>query len=286
MRVLRVFPRRTRATPDDADVVVGRSPTLWDQADRVDVSVTFEWDKERAERLAEKWAVVAPTTVGGPAYGDPGGEFVPGKYLKRGYVITSRGCPGACKHCLVPGREGGLRVLGITDGWDVLDNNLLACPRGHVAAVFDMLERQPEPAKFTGGLEARRLEAWHVERLARLRPDAIWMAYDREIEWEPLAAAVAMLREAGLVARWRRKRVGAYVLMGWAGDTPDEAEKRLRRVIFGLEIKTQAMLLDNGRECDPSDLPRWWWLRKQYTSAASVGAMVMEAWESSKVREC
>ena len=30
----------------------------------------------------------------------PNGDFVPGMYLKKGYVITSRGCDKSCRHCL------------------------------------------------------------------------------------------------------------------------------------------------------------------------------------------
>lgn len=278
-KVIRVFPRRTKATPDDPMAVVDRLPDLWDAADKVQVSVTFTWDMEKAERLAKQWEVVAPVEVGGPAYGDPGAEFVPGWFIKRGYTFTSRGCPGRCPGCLVPVREGSLRLLPIQDGWDILDNNLLACPRDHIEAVFAMLARQPERPKFTGGIEAARLEPWHVEAFLRLKTDAIWMAYDRPAEWEPLRRAVGMLSEAGIVAAHKSKRVGAYVLMGWRGDTPEAAEKRLRSVIYGLQIKTQAMWLNNGAESKPEDFKAWRNLRKHYTDAASVGAMVAEAWD-------
>lgn len=276
-RIIRVFPRRTKATPDDALAVVGRLPTLWDRADKVLVSVAFDWDRDRAERLAEAWRVVAPVEIGGPAMGTRPGDFEPGVFLKHGYTITSRGCPWTCAHCLVPGREGALRLLEIRDGWDVLDNNLLACPRGHVERVFAMLERQRRRPKFTGGLEAGLLRPWHVDAFLRLKPETLWMAYDSVGDWEPLVAAVRMLTEAGLVGPHRKKRAGAYVLMGQRGDTPAAAEARLRRVI-GLGIKTQAMLFDNGRECRAEDKPRWWALRRDFTDAAMVGAMVAETW--------
>ena len=58
-----------------------------------------------------------PVHMGGPAFNMPGGDFVPGMYLKKGYVITSRGCPNRCWFCSVPRREGGrLRELPITEG--------------------------------------------------------------------------------------------------------------------------------------------------------------------------
>lgn len=279
-KVIRVFPRRTKATPDDDLVRVSCLPSLWDEADAVQVSVSFTWDMEYAEQLAKQWEAVAPVKIGGPAYGDPGGEFTPGFYLKHGYTITSRGCTNRCPRCLVPSREGPLRTYPIKDGWDVLDNNLLACPREHVEAVFKMLERQPERPKFTGGIEAALLERWHVEWLTNHLPATLWTAYDRPGEWEPLRHAVALMKEAGIVAPHKTKRVGAYVLMGWKGDTPRAAEKRLRDVI-GLGIKTQAMWLNNGEESRPEDFKAWRDLRRHFTNAATVGAMIAETWANT-----
>lgn len=59
MRLIRVFPRRTKATPTDALARFG-PPDLFDEADEVHVSVTFTWDKPKAEQLADQWAHVAP----------------------------------------------------------------------------------------------------------------------------------------------------------------------------------------------------------------------------------
>jgi hypothetical protein len=99
-RTIRVSPRKTNATPDDALAVVGRTPTLWDKADKVQVSVTFDWDREKAEKLAHAWGVVAPVEIGGPAMGTMPGDFEPGVFLKHGYTITSRGARGSAKHAL------------------------------------------------------------------------------------------------------------------------------------------------------------------------------------------
>ena len=80
MKIARVFPRKTNATPDDDLVFFGPPPLLLlPEIDEVHVSVTFTYDKQKAEELAEdwKWAGV-PVKVGWPAYDDPAdGEFVP-----------------------------------------------------------------------------------------------------------------------------------------------------------------------------------------------------------------
>jgi hypothetical protein len=79
--------------------------------------------------------------------------------LKKGYVITSRGCPNRCWFCSVWRREGEvIRELPVTDGWNVLDDNLLVCSENHIRAVFAMLARQRRMPLFTGGLEAAWLK--------------------------------------------------------------------------------------------------------------------------------
>lgn len=104
MRLIRVFPRKTKATPDD-DLAYFGPP--------------------------------APVKVGGVAYGDRGEDFIPGRYIKPGYVFTSRGCPRRCWFCSVWKRDPEPRLLPIIDGWNVLDDNLLACPRGHMFWAYD-----------------------------------------------------------------------------------------------------------------------------------------------------
>jgi hypothetical protein len=169
VRLIRVFPRRTKATPND-DLAYFGPPDLFARADEVHVDCTFTYDKPAAERLAEQWRQVAPVKVGGVAYGDAGAEFVPGKYIKHGYTFTSRGCPRRCWFCSVWKRDPVPRLLPIQEGWNVLDDNLLACPRPHVEAVFHMLRRQRRRVEFTGGLEALALEDYQVGLLADLKP--------------------------------------------------------------------------------------------------------------------
>ena len=243
MRLLRVFPRRTRATPDD-DLVRFGEPGLFDDADAVHVSVTFTWDTPRAEQLAEAWCKVAPVTIGGPAYNVPGGPFVPGLYIKTGYVITSRGCPNRCWFCGVWRREGqAIRELPITEGFNVLDDNLLACSETHVRAVFAMLKRQTERVQFTGGLEAARLLPWHVELLRDLKPKQFFMAYDTPDDLEPLRVAGKMLLDAGFTTVSHTLR--AYVLIGYPKDTFDAAEKRLNETMAAGFLPMAMLYRDN-----------------------------------------
>lgn len=233
MKIARVFPRRTAATPDDELAFVDCAPPrlILPEIDEVYISVAFTWDIPKAERLAKEWELVGvPVRMGGPAFNEPGGEFVPGRYLKKGYVITSRGCPNRCWFCSVPAREGyKLRELPITEGSIVLDDNLLACSEEHIRAVFDMLSRQKEKPVFTGGLEAKILKPWHCEELKRIKTKQMYFAYDTPDDLEPLIAAGKMLEEAGFSRNNHNK--GCYVLIGYPGDSFEKAEKRLHQTI-------------------------------------------------------
>lgn len=228
MRLIRVFPRKTKATPDDALAYFG-PPDLFAEADEVHISVTFTYDKARAEQLAEEWRHVAPVKIGGVAYGDDSLEFIPGRYVKPGYTITSRGCPRRCWFCGVWKKWPTPNVLPIYDGWNILDDNLLACPREHVEAVFDMLRRQGRRVEFTGGLEALALEDYQVGLLASLKPRPnMFFAYDPGDAFETLESAARRLLDAGFTARSHRLR--CYVLIGHPKDTFAAAEARLMQM--------------------------------------------------------
>ncbi len=227
--IARVFPSRTTATPDD-ELAFTDGPPFWRvPCDEVHVSCTFIWQNRRAEFLAKQWETAGYSVkIGGPAYDAPGGEFVPGRYLKPGYVFTSRGCNNSCWFCVVPQREGNIRELQITEGFNVLDSNLLQCSDDHIRKVAFMLGRQKERPEFTGGLDARAMKPWHAEMLFHLRPKSLYLAYDNHIDWKPVKRAWRQLQEAGFKAS--SHTVSCYVLVGYLSDTIGKALERVERV--------------------------------------------------------
>jgi hypothetical protein len=274
MKIIRVFPRKTKATPTDENVRINCGPGLWDfnfngEIDEVHISVTFSEDLHCAEYLAKQWRVVAPVKIGGPATGDKGGEFTPGMYLKPGYIITSRGCLNDCWFCDAWRREGRIiRELEVKDGFNLLDNNILACSREHQKKVFSMLERQKERPMLTGGLEAARFTEYHAEVLQRIKPVTYAFAYDEPSDWGPLVNAARICREAGLIGPRKGHTCRAYVLVGYPKDTMKAAEERLRSVC-SLHIMPEAMLYDKENHREAND--GWVHFQKEWIHPVMVG---------------
>lgn len=213
------------------------------------MSVTFTYDLPLAEKLVKAWSAITHTKIGGPATGERGEDFTPGMYLKKGYVITSRGCPNHCWFCSVWRREGPVRELPITEGHNVLDDNLLACSDDHIRAVFTMLKGQ-KAVEFTGGLEAARLKPWHVEELAKIKPKQLFFAYDTPDDLEPLRYAGKALQMAGFKSSNHGLR--AYVLCGYPQDTIDKAETRMHQTVDAGFMPMAMLHRDDTGRRDPT----------------------------------
>lgn len=133
-KIARVFPRRTSATPHDELAFVGAitmetiAAIARAEPSEIHISATFTWDLPDVDELYESYSVFGvPVEVGGPAFGDRMGDFVPGMYIREGLVFTSRGCNKNCWFCSVPKCcNGEIRELPIVDGWNILDDNVLA----------------------------------------------------------------------------------------------------------------------------------------------------------------
>jgi hypothetical protein len=222
---IRVFPVRNNWTPDDNLAFVGDPPLYRPGTPDtpVMVSVTFTWHRKEAERIARGWRdFYRNVTVGGPAYGDAGGEFTPGRFLKKGCTITSRGCVKKCGWCVE--RTRPLREITIKPGWIVQVSNLLACSERHVRAVFDMLREQHRRIFFNGGLDKHFLRDWHRPLFDSIRIGELWFACDTAADLPALERATKIL--AGIPQR----KLRCYTMIGYDSETVAEAERRVERV--------------------------------------------------------
>jgi hypothetical protein len=125
-------------------------------------------------------------------------EFIPGRYIKPGYTITTRGMPASVLVLR--------RLEEVADRERAADLRRLerprrqppGLPREHVEAVFAMLRRQKRRVEFTGGLEALSLQDYQVDLLASLKPRPnMFFAYDPQDAFETLESAARRLLDAG-----------------------------------------------------------------------------------------
>ncbi len=221
--MIRVFPRRTKWTPIDDLAFVGDPPLFRPPEQPVKISVCFTWDILEGERLLKAWKIYYPDIeMGGPALGDPGGDFTPGRFVKEGVIETSRGCIKNCYWCFVPIREGKIRELPIKEGNIVIDNNLLACSKEHIGKVFDMLRNQKKAAQFKGGLDASLFQAWHKDLMDSIRVAEMFFACDTRESLPSLERVANILHGISI----EKKR--CFVLIGRG--SLEECEDRLQRV--------------------------------------------------------
>lgn len=146
------------------------------------------------------------------------------------YGFLTRGCIRSCAWCVVPRKEGALRVVGdierVAAGRRevvLLDNNFLAAP-------FDFVREQLEKAAqlrlkldFNQGLDARLMTPAIAALLARCK----WIRFirfscDTLGMIDPIREAAKMVREAGC-----RREIFCYMLV----QDVAEAETRLRALV-------------------------------------------------------
>lgn len=280
--ILRVFPRKTKATPDDPLSIIGE-PTrkLLDNGgfDEIHISVTFTYDIPKAEELVKKWERSGvPVHIGGPAYGNRMGDFIPGLYIKSGYTFTSRGCPNQCWFCSVhKAAHGQVRELPITDGWNILDDNILATSPEHFKAVIEMLKRQPERPLFTGGIEAAILKPWQAQLMKEAKTKRLYCAYDTPDDYEPLVIAGQIFRDVGFTMA--SHILCCYVLIGYQGDTFERAEKRLTDTIKAGFMPYAMLYRDQNGTVDEE----WRKFQREWCRPIIVATKVREIWKEETI---
>jgi hypothetical protein len=208
--------------------------TMWTKDRTLYLSIPFTWLLPKAIGLAAQrsmwWDRVV---VGGPAIALMPeylssvdveiGQSYPGILQRVNWQATktTEGCPNSCPFCAVPRIEGQFREL---DDWPdlpvLVDNNLLAASQAHLDRVFDKLERWGW-ADFNQGLDARRLDEYHAERLARIGKPVIRLALDHPGMKDEWTAAYNLLRKYKIP----KAAIRSYALVGFRSD-PAEAWKR------------------------------------------------------------
>lgn len=142
--------------------------------------------------------------------------------------FTTRGCIRKCPFCIVPQKEGKIRVVGdIYDFWDrkskemiILDNNILALP-SHFKYICDQIKNENLMIDFNQGLDHRLLNNEIAEILKSLRYKEYRFAFDKIDQESTVKKAIEILHEHEI--KWSMW----YVLVNF-DSTYDEDLSRLK----------------------------------------------------------
>jgi hypothetical protein len=142
---------------------------------------------------------------------------------------STRGCPNRCPFCIVPDKEGDLRVVAefgdLTTGRRRLilhDNNATAAPLEHFRKLCDDATAAGVELDFRQGLDARLLSDEHAAILARSKlARRIHFAFDSVADEEHVRQAIALCDGAGII----RSRLTFYVLVGYDSSPEDDLER-------------------------------------------------------------
>jgi uncharacterized protein (DUF2461 family) len=206
---------------DRGDEVVWDMPIL--PADKTYVSIVFDWNKNKAEEYPN-------AEIGGSGYSlsktlPPEIDRIKPR-INLGF--TTRGCIRKCHFCIVPEKEGKMRVEGdIYDIWDgkskeliILDNNILALPE-HFFKISAQIKKEGLRVDFNQGLDHRLLtqEIWN-ELISLRHIREIRFAFD-DISYKPsVMRALKIMKAKKWQTRW-------YIYIG-ENDTFDTVFERMK----------------------------------------------------------
>ncbi len=139
----------------------------WDipliKADKTYVSCVFDYNRYKCRDWEHKDGV----SIGGSGYSltPTLPPEIDSMKPKINFGFTTRGCIRKCTFCIVPKKEGSIRIIGdIYDFWDghtklltVMDNNILAVPE-HFKKIIEQVRDNDLTVDFNQGLYCRLLK--------------------------------------------------------------------------------------------------------------------------------
>ena len=143
------------------------------------------------------------------------------------FGFTTRGCIRHCPFCIVPEKEGKVRVVGdLLDLWDgkskdvvIMDNNILAIPEQFYKVCQQAIDNKIR-LDFNQGLDHRLLTKDISKLLSKVSHKEYHFAFDHPSYRPSVKKAIRLLYDVGI------KRSTWYVLVGY-NTTPMEDLGRL-----------------------------------------------------------
>jgi hypothetical protein len=199
--------------------------------DKVYISCIFTKNKERALELVRSNWCGATVSCGGTGFElgydwlpaaiqdtKPDYDLYPSTY-SQGY--TTRGCTNRCSYCVVPTKEGDLRICQHPRHFHderfktcmIMDNNLFAAPAEWVDHVFYWFIDNKIKMMSPQGWDARLLTPLRTLLLKTVKHvGPIHFAWDRMTDEADVYNAIGMLKNRGFDMR---RKISFYVLCGY-----------------------------------------------------------------------
>jgi len=171
--------------------------------------------------------------------------------------FTTRGCIRKCPFCIVPQKEGNIKITGdIYDFWDgksseiiILDNNILAIPE-HFEMVCNQILKENLKVDFNQGLDIRLVHNGIAETLSRLK-------YSKQLRfsWDDVKEEKKIFKGIGEVIKYIAPwELMFYVLIGF-DSTHEENYYRVMK-LKEMGIDSFVMPYDKHDEYQ-RDFARW-----------------------------
>lgn len=149
------------------------------------------------------------------------------------YGFLTRGCPRACKFCIVAEKEGkkSVKVADLKEFWDgqkiikLLDPNLLAC-KEHKELLQQLIDCGCY-IDFTQGLDSRLITEENARLLARVKTKMVHFAMDDMTQIDQVVKGLKIYSKAVGGVNYRKARV--YLLTNF-NTTHEEDMYRVRLV--------------------------------------------------------
>lgn len=203
------------------DEVIWDMPIMLGTTDRAYASCIFTKNRYKAEQFKN---LCPSLNVGGSGWDliTVLPSEIDAMKPKINYGFTTRGCVRKCQFCIVPKKEGGIKVVGdLLDLWDgkaklvtVMDNNILAVP-SHFELICSQARGNNIKLDFNQGLDHRLLTPEIVEIMASISHVEYRFAFDYPSYLPTVERAIELLRQGGI------NRCNWYMLVGF-DTTPKE----------------------------------------------------------------
>ena len=206
--------------------VIWDFPLMRNKVDKIYVSCIFTKNRDKCK----EWEGVSE--IGGSGYNLKINLPIEIEKVKPKINIgfATRGCIRKCPFCIVPEKEGKIRIEGdLYDIWDgksknvvFLDNNILGLKK-HFYMICRQAQKENITIEFNQGLDIRLLDIDIAKELKKTKLSELWFAWDNMEDEQIVLKGIDILKKAGI------KSFRFYVLVGF-NTTLEEDLYRFRKL--------------------------------------------------------